>query len=62
MLIDTLVSTPYTAVEQETPDQTRLLSSALLIKDNIISITGGCLTKATIISSSESADLLNLVM
>lgn len=40
MIIDTLVSTPYTAAEQETPDQTSLLSSPLLIKDNIIPITG----------------------
>lgn len=62
MLIDTLVSTPYTPEEQKTPDQTSLLSCLLLVKDNIISITGGCLTKATIISSSESAGLLNLVM
>lgn len=41
MLIDTLVSTPYTAAEQETPHQTSLLFSPLLIKGNTVSITGG---------------------
>jgi len=39
-----------------------LQSSPSLIKDNIISTTGDCLAKATIIFSGESAGLLNLVM
>lgn len=52
----------YSSRTRKSRSDVCLQFSPLLIKNNKISTTGDCLGKVTIIFSSESAGLLNLVM